>query len=708
MFKRNVKAISYAALLLLGLSLISAGARRAAARRAAPLAGQIETLSAEPVGDYMLQQSDGHVVCRDATVAETEFVTARDERVSLYVISPMRQDGITPQSAGLTIILRGTPQLENFPQAKQAFLRAATTWENLIRSPITMIIDVDFGPTRFGIPYPDPDILGSTSPQSVGGSAIYPEVRSRLLAQASSPREAALYNALPAATIPTDIGTTAGMFAPSALFRALGLLNAVADPTTETANLGPPPSIGFNSSFAFDFDPSNGIDANKTDFDAVAVHEIGHALGFSSTAGNLELNPRDNLRSAILDLFRLRPGVTNFSTALRIQSSGGPQIFFAGTTELSLSTGRPDGSGGDGNQASHWKDDALTGQYLGIMDPVINLGTRYTITDNDLLAFDSFGYEVSPPGSGDETIALTAGTAQAGSISAPASGAALLGSTQYSILVPQGAAQLTIDLSGNQDVDLFARFGQRITIASSGPIADLKSDSPAGTETITVTPATNPVLRAGTYFIAVANYGPGAASFTVKATVTGGGGNRPPVVNSLQANLDGDTLTLTGLAADPDGDIAQAQTNLLDATGQVVGQTQPFDVSFGSATTVNFTLSITNLNALPAALQAALIFIDRRGNRSAAVTADFSQGDAGGPTLAGASYNGKKLTIKGGGFANQVLIEINGRVAGIFPSATKKKIKLKGSAAQLNLRAGFNRLRVLNGDLRSNLFVLDF
>src|SRR5581483_1471848 len=147
----------------------------------------------------------------------------------------------------------------------------------------------------------------------------------------------------------------AAVEAPSAIFRALGLIAPVADPAAEAATLGPPPSIGFNSAFLFDFDPSDGITPGTVDFDAVAVHEMGHALGFISNAGSLELDPRDHLSLSALDLLRFRPGVTPaaFPSALRIQSSGGAQVFDAGGQERALSTGRPDASGGDGRQASH-------------------------------------------------------------------------------------------------------------------------------------------------------------------------------------------------------------------------------------------------------------------------------------------------------------------------------------------------------------------
>src|SRR5262249_21419015 len=171
-------------------------------------------MAAVEAGNYVIEGSNRGAVCRDATQEESRALAEHDQLVPLHVISPIRTEGIGPQDAGLKIILRGTPQLENFPQAKNAFLRAAQTWEAVIRSPITMIIDVDYGPTRFGVPYPDPNILGSTSPQLIGGTSLYPAVRSNLVSRPSSPSDSQLYNALPVGTVQTDIGSTAAVLAP--------------------------------------------------------------------------------------------------------------------------------------------------------------------------------------------------------------------------------------------------------------------------------------------------------------------------------------------------------------------------------------------------------------------------------------------------------------------------------------------------------------
>ena len=334
-------------------------------------------------------------VCRPATAEE--FQSIQERHVAVRAIG---RGGITTQDAGdVNISLRGTPQLDNFPQAKAVFLHAADIWKSKIQTmgpAITIVIDVDFGPTRFGTAW-GAGVLGSTGSQQLGNSQGYSDVRNALVTRASSPSEAALFATLPVSNVPTDIGTTTGFVTPAALLRALGILNPVADPATET-QFGSPPSIGFNSNFQYDFDPSDGIGPTLIDFESVAVHEIGHALGFSSRVGATELNPGITPSVSVLDLFRFRPGTTSgmFGSSQRILSSGGSQMFFADSPDLGLSTGRPDGSGGDGSQASHWKDSILTCFQIGVMDPAIARGERSVITNNDLTAFDALGYQLKP------------------------------------------------------------------------------------------------------------------------------------------------------------------------------------------------------------------------------------------------------------------------------------------------------------------------
>lgn len=305
---------------------------------------------------------------------------------------PVQAEPAALSAGGLDIVLRATPQLENYPEAKAAFERAAARWEARIRNPVTIYVDVDFGPTLFGEPF-GRGVVGFAIPDDrVSAEGAYPELRRQLIAHADDDAERAVLTALPEESIPTDLGPATRYASPSALLRVLGILPAAASPSD------PAPAIGFNSAYAYDFDPSDGVTGNRNDFEGIVVHEIGHMLGFVSKVGDLELGATVHA-PAVLDLFRFRPGVTmdTFRLAPRIVSSGGQQVFFAGAGELPLSTGRDDGSGGDRRAASHWKDDALSGTMLGIMDPTVKRGTALELTPLDLEVLDLLGYTLTDP-----------------------------------------------------------------------------------------------------------------------------------------------------------------------------------------------------------------------------------------------------------------------------------------------------------------------
>ncbi len=404
---RSVKLSSLSIFLALAVSLLpgAGGAalwRAQASAQSTPPAVQGRTMPL-PVSRsraFINYRNSGSVGCREATEAEARMLKNRADP-SLHIISSAssvsstRTQNLSAESTGLQIILRATNQLENYPKAKAAFLSAAARWQSLISTPITVIIDVDFGPTWFGEKY-DTDVLGQTDSQDLGDASIYTEVRSALTGLGANNNRADIYNQLPLYTVPTDIGNTSYVEAPSAVWRSLGFISATADPASEKNTLGDPPAVGFNSDFSYDFNPDDGVDSNKIDFDSVAVHEIGHVLGFTSDTGYHELDRTFPVSVAIWDLFRFRPGASfnTFAASERVLSSGGSQTYFDGTVQAALSTGRPDGTGGDRQQASHWKDDRLTGQYIGVMDPTLSDGKRYEISANDIAALKSFGYIV--------------------------------------------------------------------------------------------------------------------------------------------------------------------------------------------------------------------------------------------------------------------------------------------------------------------------
>jgi hypothetical protein len=262
-------------------------------------------------------------------------------------------------------------------------------------------------------------------------------------------------------------------------------------------------------------------------------------------------------------------------------SSGGEHRFFAGGPQVALSTGRPNGTGGDEQQSHHWKDNAFTGIFLGIMDPTFDEGEHFFITENDLSALDFMGYSI---------------------------------------------------------------------------------------------------LRGGD----------------------------APTIKTMAAALNGDVLTLTGTASDPQGDISQAQVKLLNGGGLMVAQTSPFPVNLGSSADVSFLLTVTNLSEFPTAVQALLLLTDRQNHTSRPLIVTFNQSTPGGPVLNGVSLSGKKMKIKGNGLSGSIDVEINGIIVDTIFSAVSKKLVVKGSSNELNLRSGANRLRVRNGGVFSNIFIFDF
>jgi hypothetical protein len=381
------------------------GGARAAARQA-PAQPSIMAAPGRNQACALYQSGKG-LGCRDASREEAEGLGAPRDPRQLHVISAPQ----TNQAGGLTIILRATEQLESNPTAKAAFLKAAAMWESIIQTPITVVIDVDFGPMFFGQPFPAATV-GITNPQLLFAEPIYPALHGRLFDLANSKKKNDLYLSLPDILVTTDQGDTQAIVAPSAMFRVWGFIDATADPDHESGAWGPAPAIGFDSRVAYDFDPSNGIDADKADFDAVACHEIGHVLGFISYVGQSELDPDAPLALSIWDLFRVGPGanLNNFAGAKRILSSGGAQYFFGGGDSYALSTGRPDGTGGDERQASHWHDDAISGEMrIGVLDPTLPAGRRETITLKDLEALDAFGYHLKPIGDAQPALKSVAG-----------------------------------------------------------------------------------------------------------------------------------------------------------------------------------------------------------------------------------------------------------------------------------------------------------
>ncbi len=374
-------------------------------------------LTSENVEARVLRLTDdGRIACDHAQPEEIEPITAGKQldMTLTDVYSTSDPDALS----GLRIVLRVSDRLLAHPKALLAFRRAAATWERHITTPMTIALTVDFGPDRFGSSF-RPGLLGvaRVSYHGRNGSGFIALGIDSLITQLKAQHQndsqlLALYEALPD-TIrlledadSNSVRNKTGFIAPWAVMQALDVYerNRASPPSVST--------IGINSKWAWDFDPLDGIEAGKHDFEGIATHEIGHALGFTSavTGGS---------RGSLLpwDLFRVRPGTVDpndlrtFTEAVRVGYEGpastdtltiendlayfkGTQVFFDGLVERELATGV------DG-QASHWRYGAYrppslgAQRNIGVMDPYSGTGERSVLTNDDLRMLEVIGYNVA-------------------------------------------------------------------------------------------------------------------------------------------------------------------------------------------------------------------------------------------------------------------------------------------------------------------------
>lgn len=169
--------------------------------------------------------------------------------------------------------------------------------------------------------------------------------------------------------------------------------------------------------------------------------------------------------------------------------------------------------------------------------PTLRQGTYFIGIGNCSPAIASFTLTATLSGGGFQAIPLISGVPVNGSLPAPNPGSCVLSATQYTITVPAGATQLRIDLNGNQNVDLFARLGLPVDIQGGQVVADHASATASSVESITITPLSSPSLQQGTYFIGLGNCSSVAASFTLTANVSSGGGSQvTPLTSGVPVN----------------------------------------------------------------------------------------------------------------------------------------------------------------------------
>ncbi len=294
---------------------------------------------------------------------------------------------------GFALVINPGPTLASNAPALAAFNRAAQQWEGAISDPITVTVGADMA--NLG----SPTVIGQASSFILNCS--YACIRDPMVAAADA--DDGILASLPKAVqfdavIPGGTVLTGELRANKSALKAIGGFGDL-DAQFGTTDA----TITFNTQFSFDFDNSDGVGGGLIDFETVAAHELGHALGFTSVvdsvdAGAVSITPH------VLDLFRFEDGSADdptsppsFRQASRQLTAGGSPITDFITSvgleaaENLMSTGV---NTGDGRQASHWKDNGLTGVLIGIMDPTLAFGAIVPITDADLRVLDLIGYDI--------------------------------------------------------------------------------------------------------------------------------------------------------------------------------------------------------------------------------------------------------------------------------------------------------------------------
>jgi PEP-CTERM motif len=154
------------------------------------------------------------------------------------------------------------------------------------------------------------------------------------------------------------------------------------------------------------YSPDDTVPKDSLDFFSVALHELGHSLGFVSGVDSPnwinylsdggKMEGKKMTYTYALDMFRQSSESANQSDKQTItdMSVGGNPIFAIDPGHTSLAefaSGSRKDLGGDGSQSSHWKQKS---NVLGIMDPSLGTGKRRQITDLDTVAMDVIGWDL--------------------------------------------------------------------------------------------------------------------------------------------------------------------------------------------------------------------------------------------------------------------------------------------------------------------------
>lgn len=340
---------------------------------------QLETLPSGAVRDVEAHEIWKPICTHAERVSPEELARMRLVHEALmrrpsHVIDPTPSQRIGSFDVAFTV--SGSP-----PAGATAALAAAATYiESFFSDPITININCSFQPMGSGI-------LGGTS--SSYRSSTWASTRTQMTGDADATD--GLLAFLPTGTtIPVRYAATSGTTNETRVFFTYANWRAVDGTQTGTAA-----SMTFNTQFTWDYDPTNGISAGTYSFVDVVIHEVGHAMGFTS---GVDFRTND---MECLDIFRFQrtdstttadwnPDTNaEFQVRARLVRYNAPSDNHNSdliSAEYRMSDGSP-------YQGSHFREQPAN---IGIMDPAFSSGQTFYPTyysAADLAMFDIIGYD---------------------------------------------------------------------------------------------------------------------------------------------------------------------------------------------------------------------------------------------------------------------------------------------------------------------------
>lgn len=263
--------------------------------------------------------------------------------------------------------------------AVPSFAQAEAYIESHFEDASTVTVTVAFGNLGAGV-------IGSTG-SNYASSVTWANSRDGLIAGKDA--DDVIQDSLPTGTtIPVRYtGNSATVTAETRVFFTRANFRAALGTVT-----GTDASMTYNNTFAFDFDPADGVSPGALSLVDTIVHETGHAMGFTSAA-----DFRTNDIEA-LDIFRFAfndgagtdwnpDTLAEFQTTARCVDNNLPDDDVQSdiiSAEYRMSDGNP-------RQASHFREGLD-----GIMDPTLSSGQTFFpnfFRQSDTDMFDAIGYD---------------------------------------------------------------------------------------------------------------------------------------------------------------------------------------------------------------------------------------------------------------------------------------------------------------------------